>query len=159
MMSKMNLTKKTKAPKMGTIESFTWGCPASAIKCGKEGWSKYTGVPCARRVSLHREVQGGLPRETAITLGARFYFASNIEKHTWRPLMPNPWYIPENPQDALDCLEDISTILAFLRDTAPQNPDLKPSEDGMTGFYFLLDFLTSATRRSVNHLAKRRTAL
>lgn len=53
----------------------------------ERGWSIYYGAPHARRASLHREVWGGLPLETAITLGALLFCAGHIEKNKWRCLM------------------------------------------------------------------------
>ncbi len=156
------LTNNIEAPYNGTIERFQWGRPASANICGKEGWSNSKGAcSCARRASLHREVQGGLPLETAITLGARFIFAPNIEKNNqWRYAMPNPWYTPEDALQAEDCLNNVASILAFLSNAVAQTPDdnLQISANGQNGLFFLLIFMEGAMKQSLNQIAKRRKA-
>ncbi len=74
--------------------------------------------------------------------------------------MPNPWYTPEDALQAEDCLNNVASILSFISDTIAQTPDdnLQISADGQNGLFFLLTFMKSAMKQSLNQIAKRRKA-
>lgn len=73
--------------------------------------------------------------------------------------MPNPWFVVDNAQDAIDCIEDLASVTAFLKDCISQTTPFQLSDNGQNGLYFLLVFMESTMNRAVNQLVKRRAAL
>lgn len=75
--------------------------------------------------------------------------------------MPNPWYLPENANEALDCIEDLASITSLLKDifAQPSQTPFQLSKEGEFGMFNLLTFMEAAMQRSLNQIAKRRKAL
>lgn len=53
------------------------------------------------------------------------------------------WFLPENRQDAVDCLEVLPNIIDFLVETLPRGPEEEYvlSPDATSGLGFMLMFM------------------
>lgn len=70
--------------------------------------------------------------------------------------MGTPWYIPETGRQAADCIENVASIIAFLKDTLAQEAryTFRFSEDGDTGLFCILDVMEDALKRCDEILVK-----
>ncbi len=66
------------------------------------------------------------------------------------------WYFPEDRRDAVDCLCDLTTIFELFQDTLPHKAgeEFVLSEDGASGFGFLLMFMRDTVDRCAIVLGK-----